>query len=93
MNKKELIDNIAADVAISKAKAQAGLETILGTIQDSLKSGDGVQIIGFGSFQVVKTAARNGKNPRTGQAIKIPAKKAVKFRVGKALQDSVKQDA
>jgi len=89
MNKKELVDKIAAEVNISKAKAQTGLEAIINTIQGSLKSGEGVQIIGFGSFQVTKTAARNGRNPRTGAAIKIPERKVVKFKPGKALQDSV----
>jgi len=89
MNKKDLIDKIAADVDISKAKAGEGLDAVLKAIQESLKNGDGVQLIGFGTFQSVKQAARKGRNPQTGKEIKIPAKTVVKFKVGKTLKDAV----
>jgi DNA-binding protein HU-beta len=89
MNKKDLIEKIAANAEISKVKAGDGLEVIFKSIQESLKGGDGVQLVGFGTFQVVKREARNGRNPQTGKTIKIPAKKVVKFKVGKALKDAV----
>lgn len=90
MNKKDLIDKIAADVEITKAAAGAGLDAILKSIQGALTSKDGgVQLVGFGTFQTVKRAARKGRNPQTGKEIEIKAKKVVKFTVGKALKESV----
>ncbi|MCP4755180.1 MAG: HU family DNA-binding protein [Proteobacteria bacterium] len=89
MNRKDLIDKIAENVEISKAKAGEGLDAVLVSIQDALKSGDGVQLVGFGTFQPVKQAARTGRNPQTGKALKIPAKTVVKFKVGKTLKDAV----
>lgn len=89
MNKKDLIEKIAANVDISKVKAGKGLDSVLESIKESLKDGDGVQLVGFGNFQVVEREARNGRNPQTGKTIKIPAKKVVKFKVGKALKDAV----
>ncbi len=90
MNKKDLIDKIAADVEITKAAAGLGLEAILKSIHGALTSKDGgVQLVGFGTFQTVKRAARKGRNPQTGKEIEIKAKKVVKFTVGKALKESV----
>ena len=89
MNKKDLIEKIAANADISKVKAGKGLDSVLESIKESLKDGDGVQLVGFGNFQVVEREARNGRNPQTGKTIKIPAKKVVKFKVGKALKDAV----
>ncbi len=89
MNKSELIDAIAAKAEMSKKDAKAALEATLAAISESLKAGDTVQLIGFGTFKVNKRAARTGRNPRTGQEIKIAASKVPAFVAGKALKDSV----
>ncbi len=89
MNKTELIDHIAKQADISKAAAGRALEAIVGGIRHSLKKGNSVTLVGFGTFTVSKRAARTGRNPRTGAAIKIKAAKVPKFRPGKALKDSV----
>ena len=89
MNKTELIDHIAKQADISKAAAGRALEAIVGGIRHSLKKGNAVTLVGFGTFTVSKRAARTGRNPRTGAAIKIKAAKVPKFRPGKALKDSV----
>ena len=89
MNKKDLVDKIAQETDLTKTKANEGLEAILNAIQTALTGGDGVQLVGFGTFQVVKQAARKGRNPQTGKEIKIPAKAVVKFKVGKDLKEMV----
>jgi DNA-binding protein HU-beta len=89
MNKKDLIDKIAADVEITKAAAGEGLTAVLNSIQGALVKDDGAQLVGFGTFQKVKREARTGRNPQTGKAIKIKAKKVVQFKVGKGLKDAV----
>ncbi len=89
MNKSELIDHIATQADISKAAAGRALEAMLGGIQSTLKKGRSVSLVGFGTFSVTKRAARSGRNPRTGEAIKIKASKVPKFRPGKALRDSL----
>ena len=89
MNKKDLSESIAKEMDISKVKASAGLDAVLKSIQGALTSGEGVQLIGFGTLLTVKQAARTGRNPQTGKAIKIPAKTVVKFKVGKALKEAV----
>lgn len=89
MNKSELIDAIAASADISKAAAGRALDGAMEAIKKALKKGDMVTLIGFGTFYVGKRAARTGRNPRTGAAIKIKAAKVPKFRAGKALKDSV----
>ena len=89
MNKTELIDHIAKQADISKAAAGRALEAIVGGIRHSLKKGNSVPLVGFGTFTVSKRAARTGRNPRTGAAIKIKAARVPKFRPGKALKDSV----
>jgi len=89
VNKTELIDHIAKQADISKAAAGRALEAIVGGIRHSLKKGNSVTLVGFGTFTVSKRAARTGRNPRTGAAIKIKAAKVPKFRPGKALKDSV----
>jgi nucleoid DNA-binding protein len=91
MNKKDLIDKISQDAEITKVKAAACLDATLNAIQDTLKNGENVQLVGFGTFQAVKQAARTGRNPQTGKALKIPAKTVVKFKVGKTLKDAVAQ--
>ena len=89
MNKTELVEKIAEESGVSKAVAKKMLESVTNTIGEALASGDNVNLIGFGSFNVKERAARNGRNPQTGKDIKIPAKKVVKFNPGKALKDRV----
>lgn len=89
MNKSELIDAIAESADISKAAAGRALDAAVDAVKDALKKGDMVTLVGFGSFYVGKRAARTGRNPRTGAAIKIKAAKVPKFRAGKALKDAV----
>ncbi|MGQ9686129.1 MAG: HU family DNA-binding protein [Thiobacillaceae bacterium] len=89
MNKSELIDAIAASADISKAAAGRALDGAMEAVKKALKKGDMVTLVGFGTFYVGKRAARTGRNPRTGTAIKIKAAKVPKFRAGKALKDSV----
>lgn len=89
MNKAELIDAIAADAGISKADAKRALDCTIESISKSLKKGDRVALVGFGSFSVSKRAARKGRNPQTGKEIKIAAKKVVKFKAGAELADKL----
>ena len=89
MNKTELIDAIARHADISKAAAGRALDATVNAIKGSLKNGEMVTLVGFGSFYVGRRTARQGRNPRTGAAIKIRAAKVPKFRAGKALKDSV----
>jgi DNA-binding protein HU-beta len=89
VNKSELIEHIAKQADISKAAAGRALEAIVGGIRISLKKGNEVTLVGFGTFMVGKRAARTGRNPRTGASIKIKAAKVSKFRPGKALKDAV----
>ena len=89
MNKSELIDQIAKSADISKAAAGRALDATIGAVKTSLKKGGMVTLVGFGTFYVGKRAARAGRNPRTGAAIKIKAAKVPKFRAGKALKDAV----
>ena len=90
MSKTELIDRLAKDAKITKKAAETALRSFVGCVRDSLKKGKPVTLVGFGTFRVGKRAARNGRNPQTGAAIKIKASKVVKFRAGKALKDAVK---
>ncbi|MBT0608169.1 HU family DNA-binding protein [Aequorivita echinoideorum] len=89
MNKSDLIDAMAEDAGITKASAKKALESFLGNVEKSLKKGDRVSLVGFGSWSVSKRAAREGRNPQTGKTIKIAAKKVVKFKAGSDLQNSV----
>jgi len=89
VNKTELIDEIAKQADISKAAAGRALDAAIGAIKQSLKKGNEVTLVGFGTFAVGERAAREGRNPRTGATIKISAAKVVKFRAGKALKDGV----
>jgi DNA-binding protein HU-beta len=89
MNKSDLIDAMAGDAGITKASAKKALESFLGKVQGSLKHGNRVSLVGFGSWSVSKRAAREGRNPQTGKTIKIAAKKVVKFKAGSDLQSSV----
>ena len=87
MNKTELIEKIAAGAGLSKTDAKKALDATTAAIKDALVEGDKIQLVGFGTFEVAKRAARTGKNPQTGKEIKIPATKAPKFKAGKALKD------
>ena len=89
MNKTELIDAMAADAGVSKAAAKKALESFLGNVGSTLKGGGRVSLVGFGSWSVSKRAAREGRNPRTGETINIAAKNVVKFKAGAELSDSV----
>ena len=89
MNKTELIEHIAAHADISKAAATRALESTIDAVKATLKKGDSVSLVGFGTFEVTKRAARNGRNPATGAAIKIKAAKVPKFRPGKELKDAL----
>ena len=89
MNKSELIDAIAKDADMSKAAAGRALDATTAAVTKALKKGDLVTLIGFGTFYVGKREARNGRNPRTGETIKIKAANSPKFRAGKALKDAV----
>ena len=89
MNKSDLIDAMAADAGITKAASKKALESFLGNVEKSLKKGNRVSLVGFGSWSVSKRAAREGRNPQTGKTIKIAAKKVVKFKAGSDLQNSV----
>lgn len=90
MNKAELIESIASDAKISKADAKRALDAFVDNTTKALKKGDRVALVGFGSFSVSKRAARKGRNPQTGQEIKIAAKKVVKFKAGADLTGKVK---
>lgn len=87
MNKSELIDAIASQSGLTKANAAKALEAIMSSIQGSLKKNDPVQLIGFGTFSVDERAAREGRNPRTGETMKIAAKKVAKFKPSKNILD------
>ncbi len=89
MNKAELIDAMAAGAGLSKADAKRALDAFVGATTDSLKKGNRVALVGFGSFSVSTRAARKGRNPQTGQEINIAAKKVVKFKAGSELGSAV----
>ncbi|MBN8411354.1 HU family DNA-binding protein [Halomonas denitrificans] len=89
MNKSELIDAIAASADIPKAAASRALDAMVESVTETLKKGDSVSLVGFGTFSVKDRAARTGRNPQTGQPIEISAAKVPSFKAGKALKDSV----
>lgn len=90
MTKAELIGVIADEAGITKVAAADALDAYVGAITKQLKKTGKIGLVGFGTFSVVKRKAREGRNPQTGKAIKIPAKKVVKFKAGKTLADKVK---
>lgn len=89
MNKAELVDKIAADAGTTKKEAAALLDSFTETVTKTLKKGDTVTLVGFGTFSVTKRAARVGRNPQTGEALKIKAKKVAKFKAGKDLAEKI----
>jgi len=89
MNKSDLIDAMAEDAGVTKAAAKKALESFLGNVQGSLKNGNRVSLVGFGSWSETRRAAREGRNSQTGKTIQIAAKNVVKFKAGSDLQTSV----
>ena len=89
MNKSDLVDAIAESAGLSKADAGRALDAFVETVTSTLKGGDGVSLVGFGTFSVRDRAARTGRNPRTGETIQIKASKNPAFKAGKALKDAV----
>lgn len=89
MNKQDLVANVADAADLPKSKAAAAVDAVVNAIKGSLKKGDAVRLVGFGTFSVADRAATTGRNPRTGEPIKIPASKQPKFKAGKDLKDAV----
>ena len=89
MNKGQLVEAISRDAKITKTQAQDALDAFVKNVQSSLKRSDKVTIVGFGTFSASNRAARMGRNPQTGQPIKIAAKRVAKFSAGKALKDAI----
>ncbi|GBE03061.1 DNA-binding protein HU 1 [bacterium BMS3Bbin06] len=89
MNKGELIEKVASSAGFSKADSTKAVNAVFDTISLTLKKGKSVTLVGFGTFSVSKTKARKGRNPQTGETIKIKAKKVPKFKAGKGLKDTV----
>src|SRR6478736_3423701 len=89
MNKAELIDKIAKDAGVTKSQANDALDSFTSTVITSLKKGDRVTLVGFGTFSVSERAARNGRNPQTGAVIKIKARKVPKFKAGKEFSTKI----
>ena len=89
MNKSELVDHIAKEIELTKVQAAKIVDTFTNAIVDTLKKGDEVRLIGFGTFSVAERKAREGKNPQTGEKIKIAAKRVPKFKPGKDFAEQV----
>ena len=89
MNKNDLVKSIASAAKISKVAAERGLNGMLSTMTEAMEEGERVTLVGFGSFSIVERAPRLGRNPKTGEAVPIPPRKAVKFRPGKELIQKV----
>ena len=90
MNKTELVAAVAAKAELSKKDAEAAVKAVIDSVTEALADGDKVALVGFGTFEVKTRAARTGKNPRTGEAISIPASKIPSFKAGAALKNAVK---
>ena len=90
MNKKDLIKAVADASALTNKDAEKAINALTGAIADALKKGEKVQLVGFGTFEVRERAAKQGRNPRTGAAMEIPASKLPAFRAGQALKDAIK---
>ena len=89
MNKAELIDAVASATDLSKVDATRAVDAVVDNITETLRKGDSVTLVGFGTFEVRERAARTGRNPQTGEAIQIKASKAPAFKAGKAFKDAV----
>ena len=91
MNKTDLVNAVAETAGLSKKDSEKAINAVVDSIIDALKSGDKVQLIGFGSFEVKSRAERTGRNPRTKETIKIPAAKLPQFKAGKAFKDAISE--
>ena len=91
MNKKELVAAVAGKCEVSKKDAEKVIEAVTSVITETLKSGDKVQLVGFGTFEVAERAAREGRNPKSGETMHIAASKPPKFKAGKVLKDAVNE--
>ena len=89
MNKAELIAAVAENAELTKKDAEKAVKAFIDVVTDELKKGEKVQVVGFGTFEVAERAAREGRNPQTGEAMKIAASKSPKFKAGKALKDAL----
>jgi len=89
MNKQELVDAVASAVGISKSAAGEAVDAFVAVVTQAVVEGEGVQLVGFGTFGTGQRAARTGRNPRSGETLQIAAAKTVKFTAGKAFKDSV----
>ncbi len=90
MTKAELVAKIASEARITKSQAEKAVDGFVAAVSAALSGGDKITLVGFGTFSVVARSQREGRNPRTGEKIKIPASKVVKFKAGKSLSDKVK---
>lgn len=90
MNKSEFISKVAEKAEISKADAKKAVDAFAEVVKETLKSGDKIQLIGFGTFETVERSARTGRNPQTGEIMEIPASLSPKFKAGAALKEAVK---
>ena len=89
MNKQDLINKMASEAGITKLAAKAALQAFEHGVTETLANGDTVQMVGFGTFSTAERSARTARNPKTGEAIQVPAKTAVKFKAGKGLAEAV----
>ena len=89
MNKTELVAAVAEQAGLSRKDAEAAVKAFTDVVADALKNGDKIQLVGFGTFEVSERAAREGRNPQTGETMQIAASKSPKFKAGKALKDAI----
>ena len=89
MNKGDVIEHIAQQAEISKLAAERAVDALVGAVKSSLRKGEAVTLVGFGTFYPGERAARTGRNPKTGAAVEIPAARVPRFRAGKALKDAI----
>jgi DNA-binding protein HU-beta len=89
MNRQELVTKISKDVGISKTNAAAALDSFFDSVTRSLKKGSAITFVGFGTFKTAQRKARTGRNPQTGEAVKIPKRRVVRFTAGKALKTAI----
>jgi DNA-binding protein HU-beta len=90
MTKADLVAKVAADAGITRLVAEKAVNSLVAVVTEALAAGEKITLVGFGTFEVAQRSAREGRNPRTGQTLKIPPSKVVKFRVGSKLKDEVK---
>jgi DNA-binding protein HU-beta len=90
MTKADLVAKVAADAGITRVLAEKAVNSLVAVVTEALAAGEKITLVGFGTFEVAQRSAREGRNPRTGQTLKIPPSKVVKFRVGSKLKDEVK---